>query len=99
MRRGRSAAQSAWRLVGATHKLRSSSVYAQILAAVGSFAIAAVVIVFTARPKASTLTPLLLGYAAGLLVLGLISSLAGAFNFAAIGAEKELTPNLVASTV
>jgi hypothetical protein len=56
-----------------------------------------VVVVFTVRPNNAH--AVLVGFATGLLVLGLISSLAGAFNFAAIGAERKLTPNLVAATM
>lgn len=71
--------------------------YAPILGGIGSFVVTAVTVVFTVQPRGAD--PALLAYTIGLLVVGLIGCLTGAFVFAAIGAERQLTPNLPAAAL
>ena len=73
--------------------------FAPILGGVGGFVITAVTVVFTVRPNGVESQPTLLSFTIGLLVLGLIGCLMGAFVLAAIGAQRGATPNLPAATL
>jgi hypothetical protein len=66
--------------------------FAPIVGALGALAVPAIVVLFTAKspPADSAFVAL----AAGLLIVGMISSLTGAFAMAGIAAERALTANL-----
>ena len=66
--------------------------FAPIVGALGALAVPAIVVLFTAKssPKDSVFVAL----SAGLLIVGMISSLTAAFAMAGIAAERALTANL-----
>jgi len=75
--------------------------YAPIIALFGSLAVPAIVLLLTVpalnsncKPSPSPATAAT-GFATGLLVLGMLGGLLGALAAAAIGAERELTVNLI----
>lgn len=77
---------------------RGAAAYAPIIGGVASFVVTAVVLVFeivSSHHGSATA----MGRAASLLALGLISCLLGAFAFAAIGAERNVTPELPAASM
>lgn len=76
-----------------------AAAYAPIIGGMGGVIVTAVVLVFTVRPPGQRVDPTLLGFATGLLVLGLIASLLAAAVFAAIGSERVLTVNLPAAAL
>ncbi len=76
---------------------KGASGYAQIMGAMGSLVVPAVILVFTVAHEQAKSHPVQLVLVTGLLVLGLIGCLAGAFAFAALAGENELTTNLPAA--
>jgi hypothetical protein len=68
-----------------------AAAYAPIVGAFGALAVPAIVVVFTAAKSHHSAD---FTFAAGLLVLGMIGSVLGAFGLAAIGAESDPTANL-----
>lgn len=70
--------------------------YGAIIGTVGSLAVTAIVVVFTV-PQHLPDEPTAL--ATGLLVVGFMGSLLGAFGFAALSAEQDPTANLVAASM
>ena len=77
---------------------KGAAAYAPIIGTIGGFVVPAVVLVFEITSSHHALA-VPLGRATSLLVLGLISSLLGAFSFAAIGAEQKLTADLPAAAL
>ncbi len=82
---------------------RGAAAYAPIVGTIGGFVVTGVVLVFDIasnhRVDGHVEHASMLGRATGLLVLGLIACLLGAFALAAIGAERRLTPNLFPSAL
>ena len=72
--------------------------YAGVMGSVAGFVVTAVVVVFTVTPP-HVHPAKLIGLATGLLVLGLIGCLVGAFTIAALSGERRLTANLPASAL
>jgi hypothetical protein len=73
---------------------RGATAYAPIVGAFGALAVPAIVLVF-ALPSANTgASESEIIFVTGLLVIGMIGSLLGAFGLAAIGAEQDPTANL-----
>lgn len=75
-----------------------AALYAPIVGAFGALALPTVAIVFTvpAQGVASRSDVL---FSAGLLVIGMLGSLLGAFGFAALGGERDATANLAATSM
>lgn len=69
--------------------------YAPIVGTIGALAVPAIVVVFTIPTTTAQQDSRVLGFATGLLIVGMIGSLFGAFGLAAIGAERDPTANLV----
>lgn len=71
---------------------RGAAGYAPIIGTFGALAVPAIVVLFSAVHE---LPASLLTMAAGLLIVAMIGSITGAIGLAAIGAERDLTANLV----
>lgn len=69
--------------------------YAPIVGTLGSLAVPAIIVLFTVPQNAAQLSTRTVSFAAGLLIVGMVGSLFGAFGLAAIGAERDLTANLI----
>lgn len=79
---------------------KGAAAYAPIIGVISGFVVPTVVLIFEiASSHDSTAHSAALGRTTSLLVLGLIACLLGAFAFAAIGAERQLTANLSAATL
>jgi hypothetical protein len=68
--------------------------YAPIIATFGALAIPGIIVLFTERPKSEPSMAPLFTLAAGLLIVAMMGGLTGSIGMAAIGAERESTPNL-----
>jgi hypothetical protein len=75
----------------------AAAAFAPIVGAFSALAVTAIVVLFTVPPQQSTYRAPFVALAAGLLVIAMISSFAGSFGLAAIGAESDSTANLVPS--
>jgi hypothetical protein len=73
----------------------AAAAFAPIVGAFSALAVTAIVVLFTVPPQPSTYRAPFVALAAGLLVIAMISSFAGSFGLAAIGAEGDSTANLV----
>lgn len=71
---------------------RGAAAYAPIVGTFGALAVAAVPLVFTQFSRHTA--PTTVTFATGMLIVGLLGSLTGAFCFAAIGAQRDPTANL-----
>ena len=72
--------------------------YAQIVGVFGSLALPGIVLLFTVQEPENSRTQLVI-LAIALLVVGMMSSLVGAFGLAAVGAEQELTANVIPASL
>src|SRR6202040_642395 len=69
--------------------------YAQIIGTFGALAVPALFVLFAVPQASSSQRAPLVALAAGLLIVAILASTGGAIGLAAIGAEQELTGNLV----
>jgi hypothetical protein len=69
--------------------------FAPIVGAFSALAVTAIIVLFTVPPRPTAYRAPFVALAAGLLVVAMISSFAGSFGLAAIGAEDDATANLV----
>ena len=73
---------------------RGSAGYAPIVGTFGALAVPAIIVLFTVPKPLVAHRVAFITLAAGLLIVGMIGSLIGSIGLAAIGAEREATPNL-----
>ena len=73
----------------------AAAAFAPIVGAFSALAVTAIIVLFTVPPRPSPYRAPFVALAAGLLVIAMISSFAGSFGLAAIGAEEDSTANLV----
>jgi hypothetical protein len=78
---------------------RGAAGYAPIVATFGALAVPAIVVLFTVPPTPKASDVPLIGLAGGLLIVAVAVSFAGSIGMAAIGAEQDLTANLVPATM
>jgi hypothetical protein len=74
---------------------RGASGYAQIIGTFGALAVPAIFVLFTVPQASSPQRAPLVALAGGLLIVAILASTGGAIGLAAIGAEQDLTGNLV----
>lgn len=73
--------------------------YAPIVGAFSALAVPAIILLFTLHGPFTPHVASLITFAAGLLIVSMLTSLMGAIGLAAIGAETELTANIPASVM
>jgi hypothetical protein len=73
----------------------AAAAFAPIVGAFSALAVTAIIVLFTVPPRPTPYRAPFVALAAGLLVIAMISSFAGSFSLAAIGAEDDATANLV----
>lgn len=78
---------------------QGAAAFAPIVGALGALAVPAIIVLFTSRQESVASRGPFLSLAAGLLIVAMIGSLTGALGLAAIGAEQDLTANLVPATM
>jgi uncharacterized membrane protein YqjE len=74
---------------------QAAAAFAPIVGTFGAIAVTAIVVLFTVPPKVPVNHAPYIAMAAGLLILAMINSFTGSFALASIGAEEDLTANLV----
>jgi hypothetical protein len=73
--------------------------YAQIIGTLGALAVPAIFVLFTVPQASSPHKAPLVALAGGLLIIAMLASIGGAIGLSAIGAEQDLTGNLVPATM
>jgi hypothetical protein len=72
-----------------------AAAFAPIVGTFGSLAVPAIIVFLTVPTDPHRLSTHTISLTAGLLIVGMVGSLFGAFGLAAIGAERDLTANLI----
>lgn len=78
---------------------RGAAGYSPVIGTFGALAVPAIIALFTFSPSHQPHVRLLFALAAGLLSVAMIASITGAIGLSAIGAERDLTANLVPATM
>lgn len=74
---------------------QGTAAFAPIVGTFGAISVTAIVVLFTVPPRPSINHAPYIAMAAGLLILSMFNSFTGSFALASIGAEEDLTANLV----
>jgi hypothetical protein len=83
------------KLQGRYDTRQACAAFAPIVGTFGAIAVTAIVVLFTVPPQPSSNRAPYIAMAAGLLILAMINSFLGSLALASIGAEEDLTANLV----
>jgi hypothetical protein len=78
---------------------RAASAFAPIVGSFGALAVTAIIVLFTVPPRPTPYRAPFIALAAGLLIVAMIGSFAGSLGLASMGAEEDLTANLVPATL
>jgi hypothetical protein len=78
---------------------KAAAAFAPIVGAFGALAVTAIIVLFTVPPRPTAYRAPFIALAAGLLIVAMIGNFAGSLSLASMGAEEDLTANLVPATL